>query len=418
MLSPMNRPLRKRPAEERRGAALMVALLLVLALAGMAMSLFTLNKATHSSTERKCEEIAAFYVAEAGLNEAWAILTERSSDDLLATVYPRTLDRRSYRVQATIGRTSPALRIDRVRIRAAASEGATDTGMELMIRDVPTGRFGWGIFGDAGVLMNSNSLIDSYNSAIAPYDPRASPTSRFGNVGSNRNITLDSNLMVYGDVYAGVTGVIDDSAPGITINGETGALSEPEDMPAIVVPAIPASRALNVGGNMTLPAGDYHFPSLSIRGSLTVQGPARLVLDSAVLGSNASWTIDATNGPVEIYATGTFDLRSNSILRSITGQPRDVSINITSSNIPPSTSTIAFNSNSQFYGTIYAPYANAVIDSNFEIYGAIKAGSVTLASRSAIHYDEDLLYDPTRRPIYERLSWRRLSSAEVKALGL
>jgi hypothetical protein len=149
-----------------------------------------------------------------------------------------------------------------------------------------------------------------------------------------------------------------------------------------------------------------------------VQGPARLVLDSAVLGSNASWTIDATNGPVEIYATGTFDLRSNSILRSITGQPRDVSINITSSNIPPSTSTIAFNSNSQFYGTIYAPYARAVIDSNFEIFGAIKAGSVTLSSRSAIHYDEDLLYDPTRRPIYERLSWRRLSSAEVKALGL
>ena len=50
------------------------------------------------------------------------------------------------------------------------------------------------------------------------------------------------------------------------------------------------------------------------------------------------------------------------------------------------------------------------------MYGAVKAYFVELASNTAIHFDEDLLYDPDAADIFERASWRRLSLAEVTAL--
>jgi hypothetical protein len=67
-------------------------------------------------------------------------------------------------------------------------------------------------------------------------------------------------------------------------------------------------------------------------------------------------------------------------------------------------------------GTIYAPNASLRIPSNFEIFGALKAKQVEMASNTQIHFDENLLYDPNAADIYEVVSWRRLSQEEIGAI--
>jgi hypothetical protein len=402
----------------RSGSALIVAVLFMLVLGGMAASLVAMNGAFHKEHQRSREATLAFYLAEAGLNEAYASLVTVGDVATKTIVYPKTLGQGTYSVEQLYGQDDDTvIRLDRVRLRSVGDGGEGPVGVELMTWKVPTGSFRWGIFGDQWVDIDSNSLVDSFNSNDGPYDPTAA--NDFCNVGSNGSINVDANSTIQGDAMVGPTGTLDDSDPGVTIAGETGMLSTPEPMPAIVVPSIASTGPLIVNGAMTLPSGDRHYSTLTVNGggTLTVMGPARLVLDSAVIKSNSTWIIDATNGPVEIYATGTFDLRSNSSITTIAQQARDISVNITSSNLTPPASTIAFNSNSLFTGTIYAPNALVTLAANFQLYGAVKAEQVQIASNSQLHFDEDLLYDPNVPQVYERLAWRPLSMAEVTALG-
>jgi hypothetical protein len=402
----------------RSGSALIVAVLFMLVLGGMAASLVAMNGAFHKEHQRSREATLSFYLAESGINEAYASLVTVGDTATKTMVYPRTLGQGTYSVEQLYGQDDDTvIRLDRVRLRSVGDGGEGPVGVELMTWKVPTGSFRWGIFGDEWVDIDSNSLVDSYNSNDGPYDPNTA--NDFGNVGSNGSVNIDSNSQIYGEAMVGPTGTLDDSDPGVLVAGETGVLATPEPMPVIVVPSIAVSGALIVNGAMTLPPGDRHLSALTVNGggTLTVQGPARLVLDSAVVKSNSTWIIDATNGPVEIYGTGTFDLRSNSTLTTIAQHARDISLSITSSNLTPPAATIAFNSNASFIGTIYAPNALVSLASNFGLFGAVKAKQVRINSNSNLHFDEDLLYDPNVPQIYERLAWRPLSMAEVTALG-
>jgi hypothetical protein len=395
-----------------------IAVLFVFVLAGMAASLATFGGTIHKEHKAAREEVKSFYCAEAALNEAYAHLVEVGEADLLALAYPRTVDTSTYAVTTTLGWVDPDLRLDRIRLRAAGSAGGAPEGVELMVYKVPTGFYRWAAFGDRWVQLNSNSLIDSYDSKDGPYPEKVAWVNDFGNVGSNGDIMMDSNTQVYGDTVAGPTGITDDSASGTLIYGELSNAAVPEMMDPIAIPPIGSMGAYNVAGAQTLPSGDYHFTSVEIGGSLLVQGPARIVVDDLTLRSNAKWVIDATNGPVEIYGTGDFDLRSNSVMTSVAQRSRDVSVFLTGQNLVAPEDTIALDSNSDFTGTIYAPNADLKLDSNFSVFGAIRAGAIELSSNSHLHFDEDLLYDPNIPPVYERVSWRRLSRREVAAFGL
>ncbi len=412
-------PLR-RVHSRRSGSALIVAMLFLLVLGGMAASLVTLNGTFHKEHKRAREATKSFYVAEAGIQEAYANLVTGGDAQAKALVYPRSLGQGDFSVEQLYGMDDDSIiRLDRIRLRSVGDAGGGPVGVELMVWNVPTGFFRWGIFGEEWVDLDSNSMVDSYDSNDGPYPDDVEWVNDYGNVGSNGDINIDSNTSVYGDAMVGPIGVLDDDDPGVTIAGVAGSSQTLEAMPPIVVPAIAATGVFNAVSNTTLAAGDYHFTSFQISGNaqLTIQGPARLVLDDALVESNSEWVIDATNGPVEIYATGDFELRSNSTLQTVSGQARDVSIQITSSNLAASPATIALSSNAEFTGTIYAPNALLDLNSNFHLFGAIKARQARVRSNSDVHFDEDLLYDPNVPQVFERLSWRRLSAAEVEALG-
>lgn len=408
-----------RARASRRGASLVVAVLFMMILGGMAASLTVLNVTFHQEHELTHQETCSFYTAEAGLNEALAVLTERGKTEVQALSYPRTLGKSTYSVEVVFGEDDPALRADRVRIRSVGEAGRTPVGVELMLEKVATGDFAAAVTGAESVLLESGCMIDSWDSTGGAYPAFVPYAESAGNVVSNGDVVIQTNVAVHGDVMAGPTGTVDDSATGITIDGQVGMSETLVGFPVIVVPSFPDLGPLVVsGGTTTLAAGDYDYSSVSIAsGTLEIQGPARVVLGPTTMESTGQLVIDATGGPVEIYATSDFDLRENSVITVTTPRPRDVALLVTASNLDGGTDTIILDSDGDFQGTIYAPDALIDVDNEFHVYGAVKARRVQVEFDGAVHYDEDLLYDPGLDPVYQRASWRRLSAAEARALG-
>jgi hypothetical protein len=70
---------------------------------------------------------------------------------------------------------------------------------------------------------------------------------------------------------------------------------------------------------------------------------------------------------------------------------------------------VTIDSNSGFYGVIYAPRAHLVINSNTSVHGSVRGSYVTLESNAAFMYDEDLDKLWIGVPIdYELVYWAEL----------
>ena len=178
---------------------------------------------------------------------------------------------------------------------------------------------------------------------------------------------------------------------------------------------------LDVGSSedVVLGPGDHALEDVQVNGRLEIVGPARVVLDDFVLRGGGQLHVDASNGEVEIYVTGMFSLASRSDVSTDASEASQVRVNLLAehSHEWDSTPQVAFNSNANFVGVVYAPRAHVVIDSNFEFFGALAAHWVQLRSNSQFHFDESLLSpDEAGSSKVEILSWRSLSQQQVDVL--
>jgi hypothetical protein len=144
-----------------------------------------------------------------------------------------------------------------------------------------------------------------------------------------------------------------------------------------------------------------------------------VISQAATIRANSTLTFDATDGPITVYALGSFDLRSNSTVATTSKDPSMLTLNLSGTHASASASspTIAFSSNSAFYGTIYAPQLSVIIASNFEVYGMIRARWLELSSNARIHFDEQLVNGGLDAgQDYEILGWRALEG-QMEASG-
>ena len=374
---------------ERRGAVLLYSAMLSVGIGTLAMSLLAVGMGQQREQESAEHELRSFYVAEAGINEAYLDMMGGGTGELGSENAPIAQGPHAYWVTATDlgGQTS---------LVATGSANGHETRVELVVQTSQSSVFDFAAFGDDGVLVNSNAMTDSYDPGAGSYASQVSGShaGTAGDIGSNIDITLDANTEVWGDAAPGPTGVVDNSAPGANISGSTSSSPSSISLPAIIVPSFPSSGSINTNSNPTIGPGDVAYSSITMKanGLLTIVGPARVVVDDFTLRSNSDLIIDSASGPVEIFVTNTFDLRSNSTVTTTGTSAADLSLNLTADNwgAGDSGATIAFNSNGEFHGTVYAPNAYLTIDSNFEVYGSIVGDFIELSSNTQIHYDETL----------------------------
>lgn len=386
--------------KERRGSALVMSLVCVGALASVSVVMVAISSAAMSEQRAATERVNVEYLAQAGLEVGLAAVRAGGVGSLGSQSQPVTSESGTFWVAADD--STPGMKV----LTATARDERTAAGLELTLRQVSTSQWRYAAFGDLSLHIDSNARVDSYSSHATSYAAQAvngagsdQHANSDGDVGSNGNITMDQNSKVWGDAACG-----HESTISILVNafvtGSTTPASEPMALDPIVVPAYASAGNMTITADTTIAAGDYYWPDFVCDNNRTVTltGPSNIVVNNFELLAGASFVVDPTSGPVNLYVIDNFELNSNSQLYSTRYYPGDLRVNLVSDNIAdPDVAivldTIDFASNTKMWGALYAPNALVNIDSNFELFGSLIAREVDLDSNGFVHFDEDLAAD-------------------------
>ncbi|MCK4647015.1 MAG: hypothetical protein KAU46_12245 [Candidatus Aminicenantes bacterium] len=253
-----------------------------------------------------------------------------------------------------------------------------------------------GTFGGSSIIMDSNVVMDSYDSTLGEYGVDGNVGSE-GNLGTNAtgydSISLNGSTQINGSAYCGPEG---DPSTAIQTHGSSSitggqqASSKQKRMPSVPPPeGLPSGGDYFLGGSDTdtiSQSGEYSNFYLDSNATVTITGDVTFyIIGDFFMGSNSTFVIESGSS-VTIYLDGSFFMDSNTNLNNSSKDPTKLLIFGTDNFI----GTQTINSNAEFYGAIYAPNADITIDSNCHFYGSVSANRIEYNSNVQIHYDKAL----------------------------
>jgi hypothetical protein len=337
------------------GFMMMGTYLLVAALSTLSLAFFSRNFFFIQNTERNHNRVLAFNMADTGIDRTMRSI-ELNMNYAGTGSYSVLGSKGGYNTTVTTP-ANPMVRLiqstgfapsDDVNARAHETR-SIDAYVQL-----DTTPFEFAAFGDDNLTLNGTPVVDSYNSSDGPYG--GANTGSEGDVASDGDIELIGNPTVAGD-----------QVQNPKINCVPASTS------------IPSQGQLKIQGNMDyqLPAGTYHFDSISISGNgkLTLLGPVVIYVDGEVyIGGNGVAT--SGNKPINfmLYATGEENI-------DIAG-------------------------GGEFFGAVYAPASDVHYTGNSDLHGAVIAKTYQQSGSSELHYDEALKDIEAPCINVDLLSWR------------
>jgi len=373
----------------------LACVVVVSVLAGSFLQLSTsLTRRQRGATDRK----DAFYLAEAGLAEAYTGLTLARTGAVGSMEDPAVFGNGVFWVEVDdLG--------DGVKeLESTALAGGGRATLSLILRRESSSLATLGIFSNQGVTVQPDGFVDGYDSSVGSYaDQVATGTNAgMGLLGSNGEVTLDggaTSVTIDGDVVPGpgqsvtITGAV-------TVTGATDARGELVVLPPVELPSLPSSPAVYHTDSVALviPAGEHGFDGLRVGPSaeIIVTGPATLRTSTLLADARGRLTFDTSGGPIVVYVTEEVNLASRSSVTTSSTNPGELSWIVGSASggaaplgggTPP---TVALNASSAFHGFVYAPESTVAIGPSFEVFGAVVADQLTLAAQGRLHFDRAL----------------------------
>lgn len=405
--------LRRSAHPARSGSVTAVVACIVLLLGGSVSAFFMLTSATQRMVRREAELTQARYLAESAIHEAAANFAAGGRDQVDSLVYPQEFEGNQYACSAEWGEDSASMDDDLVCFVGTGSAGRADITVQGLFRRSSSSSV-LGVAADVVVTMDSNSYVDSYDSSAGTYASQA--LSRWKGTAyadtnapllCNGDIQMDSNSSIWGDATPGPSGSTSISN-NCTVYGSTTPMLQKVAMPSISVPSLPSAGRISLdSGTRRIPAGDYHYRQLEMKstGVLTIEGPARLVIDDVEILSNSEVWIDNSAGAVEIWVTGYYEQNSNTIVAPQDYNPSGLRLYIDGRN--PS---VLMDSNAELHAIVEAPSRTFEIKSNSELYGSISASELHLNSNAGVHFDENLNSSGGSGGSLELLAWRQIGN--------
>lgn len=363
---------------------LYIALFVLIPIAALTFGLLRIGLSFNDEALSAVQDEQALFVAESGLVEAIQALKNDGTGNVASAAAPAYFGRGAFWVERTdIGNKLLLLHSSGVYRGGRAS-------IQSLVFYYVDSLLGTTIFSNRCLTIESNAFFDSFDSSLGTYASQVIGGAAQDGViiESNECIEVRSAVEINGDVHPG-PGYDVDYPNSASISGALQSLEEPRTIDPVVVPVIPSSGPLTVGGNLTLAAGDHHFDSVTnqVGSVLTIEGPARVVVGDWLLDSNTELILDTVGGPIELFVKGDFDQASNSMITTTVPAAANVRLNL----VGGTDQVVDFRSNSEFYGVIYAPLATVNLHSNFEVFGTVIAEDITINSNVKIHYDESLI---------------------------
>lgn len=229
-----------------------------------------------------------------------------------------------------------------------------------------------GLVGVDRIDMGGKTLIDSYNSAVAPYTKESAQPNAA--ILSNGVIQLNVEGQIRAAVHSGLATPI---KPGkkLTIIGPTDPLTAP-----LLAPMVELDPLSHDSANANLPVEYVHNGNFNIDGkkSATLPGGVYYVNDLVIV-STATLHLE---GPATFLVSGQVSLIGK--IETHDQRPGNCRIRLTSDK--PVTITHTNN----LYVDLYAPQSPIRIDGKGDLYGSIVGRTLTVNGNRNFHFDESL----------------------------
>ncbi len=372
---------------KKRGSAIPLAVVAVMILLAMGTGLLSLGLQSRIISIRTASDIAARSAADAGLIKALFEMNEKLkvgawNDSSLPFGTNISLPNCDAVFSYTVtGNLSSGYTVESTGIFNQAQRTVSCT-LQLQ------GPFEAAIFTENGMELNNSAVVDWYNNT---------EDDKIMQIGTNNtasgSVVLRNSATVYGDVVVGMGGdpgaVINDY--GATVTGDTRALTERYVMQPITVPewleSLPSNGAIPNDTNDTTITTSARYSSIDLGNSetVTISGDITLyITGDIILGNSAELGIES-DASLVLYLGGDFEGKNSSTVNNETQDPQKLKIyGLDSCEI------IRFKNSSDFYGAIYAPNADVLMNNSANIYGSVISKSFEQRNSATFNYDVTL----------------------------
>ena len=380
----------------QRGTAMILSMSLIFLLGALGSTTLLRSLHEHHLEDRSAARQQAFFLAEAGVDQA---LINLQTADLADDVNTAALSTGTFQVD------NPPVSLGPLQSRITA-HGLTQgeaRHVEATIQLTPESVFQFALFGDHQVTVSGNAQTDSYDSRDGAYNDDLHD--HHGDVGTNTTTTgaiaVSGSIFVDGQLVVGPNvsnppSVVQGFNP-VFVTGGTSPPSDTQDVvsagrtfptPDVVVPGDLTCVDLRVNGNdtVTLAPGTYCYHNLTIEGGGTL----------------------TSSGAVTIYLTGELTAKGNSSM-GVPSSPKQMLVLMSSSEeVTLEQGTLT--GSTQFSGALYAPNSAINISGNAEIFGSVIARQVNVTGSAEVHYDQALTDVTQVSNLYSTslVSWREL----------
>lgn len=397
----------------RRGGALLASLIAVLVVAGLAASFLQITAGLTRSQARADQKKQAFYLAEAGLAEAYAGLQRGKTGNVGTAETPAAFGEGLFWVEAR------DLGEGVVRLDAFARVRSGFATLSLCAERGETAVLTLGMFSGGKLLVSPGAYVDGWDSSLGTYEEQAGPEGTGvspGRLGSNGPIALSGTetapTTVLGDVTPGPDGTVAASGD-VRVSGSTDPAPATRVLPPVEVPPIEPTDSVVHDGPVPriLAPGTHGLGSLSVGADaeVVVLGPATLVVGTVSVAAAGQLTFDTAGGPIDLYVTRALAWPAGSVVETTGADPSLLTVQVAGD--PPT--PLELRASSAFRGVFYAPGADVNVGSAFEAFGALIADRLALDGAVRLHFDRNLLAIARELAIPRLLSWRILEIGNV-----
>jgi hypothetical protein len=393
--------------------------------AGVEEALAHLN--ANTVTNLGCDgwvKVANYYRMERTVGDNYYVVTITATNPIFPVIESRGFSRTPLLVQYS---SSPYFFAQVGPTYGSPQRGYTGRGVRVDARK--NGSLVKAMLSKGRINLGGTVRVDSYRSCDGPYDPATSDDC--GDVASNgelnRQVSVGGDVQIRGHISTGPGGTVGISGTEVSIGskawvegGNSGI--EPgwfrDDMNVTVAdsPTPPAGgyTAFPGGGyvdgvwyDWIVPAGTYSLTSVQLNGQkkLLITGDVILKVNGDVQTTDESGIVIGPTGSLQMFVTGSASMGGSGV-SNMAKDPWRFSYWGMKSN-----TRVTFNGSSEFYGLLYAPYADLTLGGGSVIYGGIVSKTVNGTGGFTLHYDKCLSQESRAR--YIVINWDEMTPQEV-----
>ncbi len=388
------------------GGALVLSLIAVVVVVMLAGSFTQYASSVSNRQAQAVDRKQAFYMAEAGLAESYAGLMCGKSGNVGTKAEPAAFGEGLFWVEVT------ELQVDVLQVDSTGMVGSGLAKLSVVAERGEESVASLGVFSNSLMTLAPGSVIDAFDSTKGAYESQVNHSG--AHLGSNDVVSLTGTVELPTVVKGSVTpgpGLSVSTSGSVTISGSTEPALEAAVLPPVELPKVElgAAQSHDSPYPLVLPPGESGYEGLKVASGsqVVLQGPAVVVVASLQVHADAELVFDTSAGPVHLYVTEALDLAEGSVLTTSSTTPEDVIIQVPGETLEP----VALRAISQFHGVLYAPEAELVVASSFEVFGALVGELLSFEGPVQFHFDRNLAEYSAAAALPEMLSWRILELA-------